>query len=463
MASSDTLMVSISGIRGIVGKTFNARTVEKYISAFATLLKGHRDSPLVVVGRDSRISGPWITSVAEGVLASLGCTVFQCGIVSTPTVQLLVQQHKADGGLIITSSHNPVEWNGLKFVDGDGLFLSPSKCAQLFDIADKSAQIFPSNDNLGRVLPEPEANKKHLDTILSLPFIDAEMIQRKKFKVVLDTIHGAGGPIMEELLVRLGCEVVGLNLEPTGKFHRNPEPLPEHLGELCAKVKEVGADLGIATDPDVDRCVLIDEKGNPLGEEYTLAIAVKLVLGVVGKRGKVCKNLSSSRVVDDIAREYGCEVINTPVGEIHVAKMMEEVKAVIGGEGNGGVMLPDVHIGRDAPVAATLALQLLTKFEGSLSALKLSLPQYEIAKMKAPVPAKFDAGLEELKKMYHGKGTISEVDGMRIDTKEGWVHIRKSNTEPVYRVIGEFGSSLKESTEKCQDLINKFANICNNL
>lgn len=265
---------------------------------------------------------------------------------------------------------------------------------------------------------------------------------------------------MKSLLETLGCNVIGLNLETTGVFAHTPEPIPENLGQLCEAVKEHKADFGVAVDPDVDRCVLIDETGNPLGEEYTLALAVKYYLSTSGKVGPVCKNLSSSRVCDDIAREYGCEPVNTPVGEIHVAKKMVEIGAVIGGEGNGGVMLPDVHIGRDALVAATLIVQFLATFDGTISQLKNTLPQYEIVKLKAPIGnMQPDLILEDFKNKWSSKEgvTLNDTDGLRIDTPEYWVHMRKSNTEPVIRVIGEH-QTLELAKETCERFMEEIKN-----
>ena len=265
---------------------------------------------------------------------------------------------------------------------------------------------------------------------------------------------------MKSLLETLGCKVIGLNLEPTGVFAHTPEPVPENLGQLCSAVVEHSADFGIAVDPDVDRCVLIDETGKPLGEEYTLALAVKFYLSATEKRGPICKNLSSSRVCDDIAKEYNCISYNTPVGEIHVAKKMVELNAIIGGEGNGGVMLPDVHIGRDALVAATLIVQLLSGFEGTISEYKKSLPQYQIVKLKAPIGNMVpELILADMKKKWEGKEgvTLTEGDGLRIDTSDYWVHMRKSNTEPIIRVIGEHQSE-EEARKVCEQFMSEIQN-----
>jgi len=385
----------------------------------------------------------------------MGFKVLDVGIVPTPTVQFIVIKEKASGGIIVTSSHNPVEWNGLKFVDNDGLFLRPEKCTELFKIADNPSSIlFQAYDKLGSLTTYPHASKAHIDAILALPQINVDAVANRKFKVCLDTVNGAGGPIMTHLLQTFGCTVVPLNIEPTGIFAHTPEPLPENLSQLCSSVVEHKADLGIATDPDVDRCVFIDETGKPIGEEYTLALALQYWLGNCGKKGPVCKNLSSSRALDDIAKKYGCPIYSTPVGEIHVAKKMIEVGAVIGGEGNGGVMLPDIHVGRDAPVAAALGLQLLASFQGTLSQLKNSLPQWFIVKKKASVfginPDQIIAStIEEWK----SKGSqIDTTDGVRIETDAWWVHIRKSNTEPIVRVIGE-----AKTEQEAEKIVGEFA------
>lgn len=447
------LMVSVSGVRGIIGKSFIPTTVEKYVAAFGLLLGGKK----IVLGRDSRVSGTWVSPFAEALLVALGYEVINIGIVPTPTVQFMVDKLHADGGLIVTSSHNPAEWNGLKFVGPDGLFLPPQRCLELFSIADKGGFIYPTYEHTGKSSTNDQAAQAHIDAILALPYINASAIQKRKFKIVLDTVNGAGGPIMHKLLSQLGAEIIGLNLEPTGLFAHTPEPVPANLKDLCEAVKLHKADLGIATDPDVDRCVLIDETGNPVGEEYTLVFAVQYLLGTVGKRGPVCKNLSTTRAVNDVAAKYGCEVQATPVGEIHVAKKMQQIGAVIGGEGNGGVMLPDIHIGRDAPVAATLALQLLAGFAGSISQLKLTLPQYEIAKISAPV-AGIDPSIviQRIKEKWVSQPgvTINEEDGLHINTPEWWVHLRKSNTEPILRVIGEGGPYAK-SLERCNQFMEE--------
>jgi len=434
------LMVSISGVRGIAGQSLVPEVVTLYVSAFATLQAGRR----IVVGRDSRVSGSWVTSITHGVLLAHGYDVVDVGIVPTPTVQYLTETMGADGGIVITSSHNPEPWNGLKFVDRDGLFLSPEKCKQMFALAGAGKFHCPDYNHTGKLTIDHNAYRKHIDAILALEYIKPEQIRARKFKVVLDTVNGAGGAIMLELLNDLGCEVIGMNIEQSGRFAHPPEPVPEHLSDLCGRVRLEKADLGIAVDPDVDRCVLIDETGKPLGEEYTLALAVEFVLGHCGKRGPVCRNLSSSRANDDIAAKYGCPTYAVPVGEINVANRMVATKAVIGGEGNGGVMLPEIHIGRDAPVAAALTLQHLAIFAGTISQLKATLPQYEIVKLKVSVEGiDAEAAVAHFKEQWQGKEGVSlnDSDGLRIDVEDDkgkwWVHLRKSNTEPIIRVIGE--------------------------
>lgn len=346
--------------------------------------------------------------------------------------------------------------SGLKFVDANSLFLGTAQCTEMFAIADNGTAIRPNFDVCGTVVQTPALVDQHVEAILALPYIDVEAVRQRKFRLVLDTVNGAGGPLLSNLLQRFGCEVIGLNLEPTGLFAHPPEPIPAHLGQLCEAVKQHKADLGIAVDPDVDRCVLIDESGRPLGEEYTLALAVEFILGpLVGKRGPVVKNLSSSKACDDIATKYGCETFATAVGEINVAEKMIACGSVIGGEGNGGVMLPDVHIGRDAPVAAALTLVHLAKFGGKLSALKASLPQYEIVKLKADIAGiDPDAVVAKLKAEWTGRPGVrlNDVDGLRIDMDTWWVHLRKSNTEPIIRVIGEAPTEA-DATAKCTEFM----------
>jgi len=414
----------------------------------------------VVLGRDSRVSGPWVVKLDEAVLQGMGIDVIYCDIVPTPTVQYLVIKNKCNGGVIVTSSHNPVEWNGLKFVDADGLFMSPESCDKFYGYANDMNNIqYPSYDHIGTVRQYENPLDEHIQAILELPEIDLSITRSRNFKVCLDTINGAGGPIMKNLLETMGCTVICLNYEQTGVFAHAPEPIPENLSQLCEAVIHHQADFGVAVDPDVDRCVFIDERGIPIGEEYTLGMAVLFWLKYAGRRGPVCKNLSSSRILDDICEEYDCHVISTPVGEIHVAKKMVEVGAVIGGEGNGGVMLPDIHIGRDAPVAAALVLQLIARLEGTLSFIKEEcMPTWEIHKAKISVHGvdNLDEILVRIQKEYEQKGAkVDTQDGLRIDTASWWVHLRKSNTEPVIRVIAE-AMNQETASRICELFLPRF-------
>ncbi|EFA86471.1 Phosphomannomutase [Heterostelium album PN500] len=442
-----SLIRTISGVRGVIGDTLSPEVIVAHIAAFTMMLEGplyHQKQHKIVVGRDSRVSGPWVERLVVGTLSACGYHVYQIGIATTPTVQFMTTELKCSGGIVITSSHNPVEWNGLKFIGSDGLFISPEACESLFKLADEKIPMsrYVTYDKVGAIEVVDHANRKHLDAIYALPFIDVEKIRSQHFRCCLDTVNGAGGPIMRELCHRLDIEIVdGLNMEPTGLFAHTPEPIPANLSQLCESVRKHNVDFGIAVDPDVDRCVFIDEHGKPLGEEYTLAMAVEFMLGDVGRRGVVAKNLSSSRALDDIAKKYESRVVCAPVGEIQVAQCMLRENAVIGGEGNGGVMLPDIHIGRDAPVAAALAFQLMAnRGIRKISEVKKTLPQYEIVKLKAGIEGlNPDAILNDYKAEYRGKQgvLINEDDGLKIDAPEWWVHLRKSNTEHIIRVIAE--------------------------
>ncbi|MCB0279973.1 MAG: phosphoglucosamine mutase [Calditrichaeota bacterium] len=425
------LMVSVSGVRGVIGETLTPSVIIRYISAFAQLINGKK----IVIGSDSRVSREIVKMLASSTLMNYGYTVIDLGIVPTPTVQFLTEQLEADAGLVITASHNPLEWNGLKFIDSNGLFLSPKKCEQLFKLADTGQFNYKGWDQIGKLETYSEAATDHINAILKLSLVDKKLIRSKEFKVVLDTVNGAGGRIMNQLLTELGCTIIHINAEETGMFAHTPEPIPENLKDLAERVKNEAADFGIAVDPDVDRCVFINEHGQAIGEEYTLAMAVKLVLSK--KLGHVVKNMSSSRAIDDIAKYYNCLAYETAVGEINVANKMIEINAVIGGEGNGGVMLPEIHIGRDAPVAAALALQFMAEMNKPLSEIKADLPHYEICKLKAPIDTVDPDKVIDYFKTQYQKEKLNDTDGLKISTQDWWVHLRKSNTEPIIRVIAE--------------------------
>src|SRR6266571_2095775 len=351
---SDTLMVSVSGVRGLVGIDLTPEVVARWAAAFGTWAKNGRPDgpttrrPPVVLGRDARTSGPMFAAAATAGLVSVGCDVVDVGLVATPTVQLAVEHHRAAGGIILTASHNPIEWNALKFVGPDGIFLDGIAGTRVRELAAGESLPRAGYKAIGGVEADADAIARHLAAVLALRAVDLRKIRRRRFRVALDTVRGAGGAVMPELLERLGCRVTAINLETDGLFPRPPEPVPENLRDLGALVRRRKADIGIAVDPDVDRLAIVDEQGRPIGEDYTLAFAIRAVLGKRdGGRGKgktvVC-NLSTSLVVEDAAKEFGAMVVRAPVGEAHVARKINELKAVIGGEGNGGVMYPALHV-----------------------------------------------------------------------------------------------------------------------
>lgn len=447
-----TLMVSISGVRGIVAESLTPAIIQKYAVAFGTFMN---KSPLIV-GRDSRTSGTSISNILKGCLQATGCEVIDIGIVPTPTVQMEILHHKAAGGVAITASHNPSEWNGLKFMDGNGRFFSPEKAGQVYELADRGDFIYKDWNQVGNEIKDSGANDRHIEAILGLPYIDVSALKKRKFSVAVDCVNGAGGMIIPRLLEKLGCKVTSINEEPDGKFAHTPEPLPENLGQLKKLVKESKADIGFAVDPDVDRCAIVDNKGQPVGEEYTLALAVKFYLSK--KLGPVVVNMSTSRACEDIAKYYNCPFLRSKVGEINVVEEMVAQNAVIGGEGNGGVILPDLHLGRDAPVAIAIALQSLLEFEGSAEMLVQSLPRYHMVKDKINIEGKNpDIIINKLIDQFADK-KVDLLDGLKIDEENYWIHLRKSNTEPIIRIIAE-AKTVKEA----KSIVGKYSTIINKL
>jgi len=442
------LMVSISGIRGIVGETLTPETIVKYASAYAAFCNRGR----IIVGRDGRITGKNILDIVTSTLRQMGCNVTDLGICPTPTVALAVEKLKTAGGISITASHNPMMWNGLKFFAPTGLFLDADENVKFWHLAEHSAEYVPWDKQGSCTINEKFLNE-HIRQVVSLSYIDTEKIRARKFKVVLDCINSAGGIIVPRLLEILGCEVTLLHCEVTGIFEHTPEPIPENLTALCAKVREVKADIGIAVDPDVDRLVLINEKGEPFVEEYTIATCIDFVLKKEKLiNPKVVVNLSTTRAVDDIVNRYGGTTYRTAVGEINVAKKIKEVGAIIGGEGSGGVILPKVHLGRDALVGIGLVVQYLMEFGGTMSELKSALPQYLITKGKIELGSlNADAILKRLCEKYYSSGIINTDDGLKIDFTESWVHLRKSNTEPIIRIIAE-----AHTKDEADELVQKF-------
>src|SRR5438128_8192706 len=456
---TDTLMVGVSGIRGIVGKDLTEEIVARYASAFG--LWARERKPLVVVGRDARESGPAFERAVVDGLASVGCSVVKVGVVPTPTVQLAVEHHAAGGGIAITASHNPIEWNALKFIGSDGIFLNGADGARVQGLVGKDGG---GRGRRGEVTTDERAVERHLDAVLKLPAVDVAGIRARKFPVALDAVRGAGGPVRRALLERLGCEVAGINLETDGRFPRPPEPVPENLGGLSILVTRADAALGIAVDPDVDRLAIVDETGVPIGEDYTLAFAMRAAMGgKVGRGGKrvvVC-NLSTSLVVEDAARECGAELVRTPVGEVHVARAILRLAAVIGGEGTGGVMYPALHAGADGPGAAALVLELLARTGRGVGELVAAAPRYAIVKAKVERGAgSREQGLTrvyaELQRRFPDARADTQ-DGLRLAWRDRWLHVRPSNTEPIIRLIAEAPSGAEGGA---RELVDEARRIC---
>jgi len=430
-------MKSVSGIRGIVGKSFTPEIVLHYSSAFGIMSNRGK----IVVGRDTRGSGEMLEKAVFCGLMSVGCNVINLGICPTPTVQFMVEKQKTNGGIAITASHNPIEWNALKFIGRDGLILDEKEWERLDNIYEKKRIGYVNWKNVGSIIDYDSAIEEHIEKILDLPYISRDKIAQRKFKVVVDCVNGAGGKIIPYLLQKLGCSVYPLNCEQSGIFPHGPEPLPENLTELCEKVKLYGADIGFAVDPDGDRLAIVDENGVPLGEEYTLVLAAKYILEK--KKGDVVINESTSRAVDDVASEFGVSVKRVKVGEIYVAQKMRELGSPIGGEGNGGVILPEVHLGRDAMVGISIIIQMLAEYDTSVGKLKKELPEYYIVKRK--IQLSDNVYNKFIKKLISEnlKEDVSLIDGLKINKKDWWIHIRKSRTEPEVRIICEAKSKKK--------------------
>ena len=438
-----SLIKSISGIRGTIGGApdDNLTPIDavKFAAAYGTWLKKHiyKTRVKVVVGRDARISGEMVQNLVQYTLVGLGIDVVDIGLSTTPTVEVAVTMEQADGGIILTASHNPKQWNALKLLNNKGEFLNAQEGEEILRIAAANEFTFAEVDALGHITHNDTYIQRHIDAVLSLlPLATLEAIRKRKFKVAVDAVNSTGGIAIPLLLERLGAEVVPLYCEPNGQFPHNPEPLKEHLSDICAKVVEVKADLGVVVDPDVDRLALITEEGEMFGEEYTLVACADYYLGK--KKGNVVSNLSSSRALRDIAEKHGVEYAAAAVGEVNVVTKMKEVNAVIGGEGNGGVIFPELHYGRDALVGVVLFLSLLVEKGIAVSALRRSYPAYFMSKNKIQLtsglnPDKVLLAMQE--KYAHEQ--ITTIDGLKIDFPFSWVHLRKSNTEPIIRIYTE--------------------------
>jgi phosphomannomutase len=454
--TSSTLMISVSGMRGLVGTDLTPELVARHAAALGAWAAAN-GKPVVVLGRDARTSGAMFARAAAAGLNSVGVEVIDVGLVPTPTVQLAVEHHRAGAGLIITASHNPIEWNALKFVGPDGIFLGAADGGTVRSLAGKGPER-ASWDRIGAVREDREAIARHLEAILALPEIDVESIRARRFRVAVDCVRGAGGVVIPTLLERLGCQVSAINVETDGRFPREPEPIPENLSELGDLVRRSRAEIGMAVDPDVDRLALVDESGVPIGEDYTLAFAVRAVGGGARERGGrekpvVVANLSTSLVVEDAARAIGARFVRAPVGEAHVAAAIKAEGALIGGEGNGGVILPALHIGRDAPLGVALILQYLAAARTSVGEAVRGSPRYRIVKSKSPRGTDLDALYSALRGQFQ-TAEADTRDGLRLAWPDRWVHVRPSGTEPIVRYIAEAPTEplARELIATCQSL-----------
>ncbi len=441
-----TLMVSISGIRGIVGDGLSPDVIVKYTSAYADFIEQGK----VVVGRDARITGEMVKEIVIGTLMAEGLDVIDIGIVPTPTVQFMVKTLEAQGGIAITASHNPNEWNALKLLNSTGQFMSPDEHNKMKTFLDQEP-FYERWEKVGKKSEYFEAIDNHIEAIIKLKLIDPKKIRSRKFKVLLDCVNGAGVYSVPKLLDKLGVEYIKINCEKSGIFPRLPEPIPENLTETMKSVKENNVDLGIVVDPDVDRLVLITDKGEPFSEENTITQIVQFVLSK--NPGNVVVNLSTTRAVDDVAKHFGCKVFRSPVGEANVVKMMKEFNAVIGGEGSGGVIYPELHYGRDALVGIALTLQHLVDENCTISELKEKLPSYFIAKRKIDLGNTSPDEIINLLVQKYLNHNLNTDDGLRIDFSVHWVHFRKSNTEPIIRIIVE--ASNRTDAEKYIEMYYK--------
>ncbi|EFC69635.1 phosphoglucosamine mutase [Prevotella sp. oral taxon 317] len=437
-----TLIKSISGIRGTigggVGDTLNPLDIVKFTSAYATFIRQNmpKGNNIIVVGRDARISGEMVKNIVCGTLMGMGFDVLNIGLATTPTTELAVTMAGADGGIIITASHNPRQWNALKLLNNKGEFLTAEDGAKLLKIADKGDFTYADVDHLGHYTEDDSFDQRHIDSVLALKLVDADAIRKAGFKVVVDTVNSVGGVILPKLLDQLGVKYTMLNGQPTGDFAHNPEPLEKNLTEIMTEVKNGNYDMGIVVDPDVDRLVFICEDGKMFGEEYTLVSVADYVLSQTP--GNTVSNLSSTRALRDVTLKHGGQYTAAAVGEVNVTTQMKAVNAVIGGEGNGGVIYPESHYGRDALVGIALFLSNLAHKGCKVSELRATYPNYFIAKNRIDLTPStdVDAILERVKELYKDE-QVNDIDGVKIDFADKWVHLRKSNTEPIIRVYSE--------------------------
>ena len=459
-----TLIKSISGIRGTIGgrtgDTLNPLDIVKFTTAYATFIRrsGKSQSGKIVVGRDARISGEMVKNVVCGTLMGVGYDVINIGLATTPTTELAVQMAGADGGIIITASHNPRQWNALKLFNHEGEFLTAAEGAEVLAIAEKEDFEYADVDHLGHYIEDNTFDQRHIDSVLDLKLVDVEAIKKAGFKVCVDAVNSVGGVILPQLLDRLGVEYKVLYGEPTGDFAHNPEPLEKNLGGIMAEMSSGKYDLGIVVDPDVDRLAFICEDGKMFGEEYTLVSVADYVLA--NTPGNTVSNLSSTRALRDVTEQHGGVYTAAAVGEVNVTTKMKEVNAVIGGEGNGGVIYPESHYGRDALVGIGLFLSSLAHKGCKVSELRASFPEYFIAKNRIDLTptTDVDAILVRVKEMFKNE-QVNDIDGVKIDFPDKWVHLRKSNTEPIIRVYSEASTmeAADELGKKLMEVIYEMA------
>ena len=450
------LMVSVSGVRGRVGAPLTPELMSGIAAALGAHLREVEEGRTVVLGRDSRVSGPMFARAVTAGLQSVGCDVIDVGVVPTPTILMAVRHHGAIGGIGVTASHNPAEWNALKLVSSEGIFLDADRSARFREYLVEQDPPRATWDELGCVSTDDEAWSRHLEAILDLPQIDVEKIRGANLKVAVDCVHGAGGPVITELLERLGCELVGIGMEPDGWFPRDPEPTAANLADLGRLVSESGAAIGLAIDPDADRLSLVDESGRAMGEDLTLALGCAAVLARTP--GPVVTNLSTSAVVEDVARAFDSRLVRSPVGEVNVARRMQAEGAVVGGEGNGGLILPALHHTRDAPLASALILQHLAEEGLTPSEAADRWPRYEIVKEKISFPREaLQDGYSALEADL-AADSRDESDGLRLAWKDkgAWLHVRPSGTEPVVRLIAE-----APSRDVAQELVDRAGRLLN--
>ena len=458
-----TLIKSISGIRGTIGgpsgENLTPPDVVKFTTAYVRLIAARTEGrkPVVVVGRDARISGEMVANLVEGTLLACGADVINAGLCTTPGTEMAVIVNRADGGIIITASHNPRQWNALKLLNSRGEFLSDAEGKQVLAMSEEEFD-YPEIDAIGHVLSRAPFNDEHIRRVLALPLVDVEAVRRRRYKVVVDAVNSVGGVVIPKLLRELGCEVVELNCEPTGDFAHNPEPLPENLTGISEAVVREKADLGVVVDPDVDRLAFVSEDGTMFGEEYTLVAVADYILSKTP--GDTVSNLSSSRALRDVTERHGCRYYASAVGEVNVTTKMREVGAVIGGEGNGGVIYPELHYGRDALVGTALFLTWLTERGLTMTQLRATYPSYFASKNKIQLTPAIDVDkvMREVKECYSNEN-VNDIDGVKIDFPENWVHLRKSNTEPIIRVYTE-AKSMDEADALAKRFIAEIEAIC---